>query len=88
MNSGVSSANGRNGRTAGNDELIVLTLVISGIGLSENHIVKVQAELTHVGVGLVDGQLAGANAVEGGRVALVLEVGAVIARTFAASFSN
>ena len=48
----------------------------------------VKPELTDIVIGLIDGQLAGADGVEGGWVGLVLEVGAVGVGALAATTGN
>ena len=88
MDAGVGAANRRDGRTAGNDELIVLALMIRRVGLSQHHVIKVKSQLTHVRIGLVDGQLTRADSVEGRRVAVILEVGAVVAGAIATRLSE
>ena len=45
-------------------------------------------ELADIVVGLVDGELAGADRVEGGGVTRVLEVGAVVTRRLTARLGN
>ena len=44
MDSAVCSADGRDGGSAGDDELVVLALVVGHLGLGKDHVVKVKSE--------------------------------------------
>lgn len=88
MNSGVGAADGRDGRSAGHDELVVLALVIGGLRLRQHHVVKVEPQLADVAAALVHRQLARAHAAVGRGIPAVLEVGAVVARALPASFCD
>ena len=44
MDSRVGSTDGRDGGSAGNDELVVLALVIRGLRLGKHHVVKIKPE--------------------------------------------
>lgn len=42
VDSGVGSADCRDGRAAGHDELVVLAHVVRGLGVGQHHVVEVQ----------------------------------------------
>ena len=84
VNSGVGAADGGDGRAAGDDELVVLALVVGGLRLRQHHVVEVEPQLADVAAALVDRQLARAHAAVGRGVPAVLEVGTVVARALAA----
>ena len=77
MLAAVSSANCGNRSCARDDELIRLANVVSRLGLSQDHVFKVQSQLADVAVDLVDGDLTRAYLIVNRGVAGVLEVGAV-----------
>ena len=88
MNSGVGAADGRDGRSAGHDELVVLALVVGGLWLRQHHVVEVEPQLADVAAALVHRELARPDAAVGRGIAAVLEVGAVVARALPASFRD